>query len=312
MVATVIFNPYAGRWKGQRLRQEAEAALRNAGIVFKIIYTEYKGHAVAIAKKSVLDSSSLLIAAGGDGTISEVVNGMMQAVDEGAKLPPLGIIPLGTANDFVANVGLPQDFNAATHVIASGVPKSVDLGLLKYTIQGVNGPEVHQCYFDNNSAIGLEPCVTLIQQKIGWLKGTLRYLVSAVLGVLQKRSWQSNIEWEHGTYAGKISLVTVGNGRITGGFYMTPHANPFDGKLTFVYGFVPSRREMFGLLPRALKPGPGSYVEAEKIHEFDSSWIRVRTLVPTPVHADGEIQSEATNYIEWSILPQALKVILPK
>ena len=89
---------------------------------------------------------------------------------------------------------------------------------------------------------------------------------------------------------------------------MTPHANPFDGKLTFVYGYVPKRRSMFALLPRALKPGEGSYVEAEEIHELDSTWMRVTVTEPTPLHADGEIQTETAIEIEWRIIPGALTI----
>ncbi len=308
MGAKVILNPYAGRWKGQRRRAEAEAALKNAGIDYDIVLTEHHGHGIDLASEAALQGYSTVIAAGGDGSISEVVNGLMKAVEKGAKMPALGILPLGTANDLVANLNLPTDLVACARLIAQGSTRPVDLGVLRYKVDGPTAGETRQCYFDNNSAIGLEPCVTLVQQKISWLKGTVRYLASAVIAVMQKPSWNARLEWDQGSYDGKISLVTVGNGKVTGGFYMTPHANPYDGKLTFVYGFVPHRREMFALLPRALKPAEGNYVEADMIHELDSPWMRVQVTTPTPLHADGEIQTEQAKEIEWRILPGALKI----
>ena len=308
MAIKVILNPYSGRWKGQLLRNEAELALNQAGVKFDLIQTEHHGHGIELAAQAARDGYESIIAAGGDGSISEVVNGLMQAVEKGAKMPTLGILPLGTANDLVANLNLPTDLATAARVIATGKTLPVDLGSINYTTIDHTSKDERKCYFDNNSAIGLEPCVTLVQQKIKWLKGTSRYMASAVIAVMQKPSWRVRMEWENGQYQGPISLVTVGNGRITGGFYMTPHANPYDGKLTFVYGFVPRRREMFGLLPKALKPDKGSYVEADAIHEINSSWLRVSLEKPTPLHADGEIQTENAIEVEWRIHSGALKV----
>ncbi len=93
----------------------------------------------------------------------------------------------------------------------------------------------------------------------------MRYLVATLRGVSQNPQWSMQLEWEGGSYAGPVTLVTVGNHVRTGGlFYMTPHADAFDGLLTFVYGFMPTRWQILSLLPRTMKPGAGSYVE----HEF--------------------------------------------
>jgi diacylglycerol kinase family enzyme len=187
----------------------------------------------------------------------------------------------------------------------------MDIGKVSYAVEAGGDIEMRSRFFDNNSAIGLEPTVTLIQQRNTWLKGTIRYLLSAVMAVMQKPVWQARVEWEGGHYEGPISLVTIGNGRVTGGFYMTPHADPFDGKLTFVYAYVAGRLEMLGLLPKAMKPGAGNYVEHPAVHELESPWIRITTQQPTPVHADGEIQSHAVTRIEYQILPGVLPVLVP-
>jgi diacylglycerol kinase family enzyme len=92
---------------------------------------------------------------------------------------------------------------------------------------------------------------------------------------------------------------------------MTPHANPFDGLLTVVYGYIPQRLNILRVLPMTMKPGPGNYVEHPAIHEFHTPWLRIRTEPATPLHADGEIQSENVQEVEYRILPGYLPVLMP-
>lgn len=304
MTAKVILNPYAGRWTALKRRPDVEEALRAAGIDYELALTEQPGHGTSLAAEAVHQGFTPIISAGGDGSISEVVNGILQACNGQIDIP-FGILPLGSANDLVVNLGLPKDLNGAAQVLASGKVRNMDIGQVSTPqTQGVR-------YFDNNSAIGLEPTITLIQQRITWLRGTLRYLLATLLGVFQNPHWSIQIQWDGGEYKGPATLVTVGNNPITGGlFYMTPHADPFDGRLTFVYGYMATRLQVLRLLPRTMKPAEGSYVEHPSIHEVHSTWLRIHTDTPTPLHADGEIQSESVQDIEYQILPAKLPVIL--
>ena len=304
MVAKVILNPYAGRWTAEKRRGEMETALKAAGIDYSIEVTQGPHHGIQLAAQAVLDGFSPIIAAGGDGTISEIVNGILQANGESPAVP-LGIIPLGSANDLVVNLGLPKDLTLAAQVIASCRVRLLDIGMVSY--DGVGAPR----FFDNNSAMGLEPTVTLIQQRITRLKGTLRYLVATLMGVYQNPHWNASLRWESGEYRGLVTLVTVGNCPLTGGlFYMTPHADPFDGKLTFVYAYLPTRLQILKILPRTMKPGVGSYVEHPAVHEVHSPWLKLSFVSPTPLHADGEIQTSQASRIEYTILPGRLPVIV--
>jgi diacylglycerol kinase (ATP) len=307
MSAIVILNPYAGRWKAQQKRGEIENALKEAGVQYTLIATERPGHGSELAARAVREGFCPVIAAGGDGSISEVVNGMLQGAEniEQLKRIPLGVLPLGTANDFSVNLRLPLDIPSAIKVIAQGKPRSIDLGEVQF------GPDNQIRYFDNNSAIGLEPSITLIQQRITRLRGVLRYLVATLIGVYHNPQWTMHIEWEGGEFYGMANLVTVGNSPLTGGlFYMTPHADPFDGLLTFVYGSVPTRMKILSILPKTMKPGPGSYVEHPSIHEIHSPWVRIHSETPTPLHADGEIQSETVQDLEYRVLPACLPVLM--
>ena len=175
MTAKVILNPYSNRWLAKERWPEAEVALKDAGLGFELAVSERTHHIVELAEQATRQGFSPIIAAGGDGTIGEVVNGMARAAkSETDLLGPLGVIPLGSANDLVDNLKLPRDFHKAANVIAAGKTRNLDVGC-------VNG-----LYFDNNSAMGLEPYITLIQQRITAIKGMTRYLVAAVRGVLDK------------------------------------------------------------------------------------------------------------------------------
>ena len=300
MIAKVILNPYSNRWKAKARWPEAETALKAAGVNFELVVSEHPHHVVELAELATRQGYSPIIAAGGDGTIGEVVNGMARASNSKTDpLGPLGVIPLGSANDLVDNLKMPRDLDTAARVIAAGKTRNMDIG-------SVNG-----LYFDNNSAMGFEPYVTLIQQRITLIKGMTRYLVAALLGVMDKPIWMGTIEWDGGRYEGPILLVTVGNGPRTGGFYMTPHADLFDGKLTFTYGYTASRLRELSLLPKALKPGKGSYVEEPEIHEQTAIWIKLHVESPTPAHVDGEIFTQGIQDLEYHIHPGRLRILLP-
>lgn len=301
--AKVILNPYAGRWLGREKRSEAEEALRRAGIIYDIEESTAPGQPTEIAYRAVQEGYSPIIAAGGDGTISEIMNGMLLA-NQDIDSTPLGIIPLGSANDLVINLKLPVQIDQAVEVIAAGKTQKIDLGLMEYD----DPPKTR--YFDNNSAIGLEPTVTLIQERIKRLRGVLRYLVATVMGILKKPEWQVQLHWDGGEYAGPCTLVTVGNCPLTGGLYMAPHADPFDGKLTFVYGYMNSRLQMLSLLPRTMKPDKGSYVEHPAINEIHSTWLKIQVSSPTPLHADGVILTENARTINYKVIPQKLPIFL--
>jgi diacylglycerol kinase (ATP) len=301
MAAKVILNPYAGRWMALKRKAEVEQALKNTAVEYDLVVTSAPGEGIELAARSVEQGFSPIIAAGGDGTISEVVNGMARATNCGSDLPSvLGIFPLGSANDLVDNLALPKDLNAAAQVISQGHFRNLDLC------------QVNERYFDNNAAVGLEPYITLIQQKIKRLRGVIRYLVATLKGIYDKPEWIMQLEWENGSYEGPTSLVTVGNNPRTGGlFYVTPNADPQDGRLTFVYGYVRSRREMLRVLPMIMKPGQGNYIEHPAIHEVQTRWLRIHSQIPTPMHADGEIQNLGIKDLVFNIHPGRLPVLLP-
>ena len=300
MTAKVILNPYSNRWNSQKRWPEVESALKAAGVDFELAVSQKKGQIVELAEQAVYEKCSPIIVAGGDGSIGDAANGLMQATQtKKGSLVPLGIMPTGSANDLVYALRLPTDLKESAKVIAAGKTKPVDLGKL------------NDRYFVNNSAAGLEPYVTIKHEKIHWIKGIVRYLVAAVQGIMDKPEWYGNIKWDDEEFNGKISLISIGNGRRTGGFFMTPHADPFDGKLTLAFGYRGTRLGLFQALPRAFNEDKGNYTEMDGMKEVHARRISIHLDKPSPAHTDGELFPDWMQDFEYEILPKCLNIIMP-
>jgi diacylglycerol kinase (ATP) len=294
MTDLVILNPYSNRWRARERRPEVEAALQDQQLDFKLVETEGPGHATELAEAAARSGAKRVLAAGGDGTIGEVVNGLYRSNPDG-ELPTLGVIPLGTANDLVVNLGLPRTIPDAARAFKVGHTRRIDLG------------QVNDWVYANNSAVGLEPVVTLYNIRMTRLRGVFRYLVAALRAIASGPRWEMQLKWDDGEYHGPISLVSVGNCAITGGlFHMAPAADPTDGRLTFVYGFAPSKWKMLTLLPRAIN---GSYVNDPAIHQHHTRRLTIRSVEPTPLQADGELRGEEFKELIYHVIPGKLSVL---
>jgi diacylglycerol kinase (ATP) len=301
MKIKVLLNPYSNRWNSQKRWQTVESAMRAAGVDFDLSVSDHADHLIELAADAVKQGFATLIVAGGDGSISEVINGAARGWDEKSPFPiTMGVLPLGTANDLCDNIGIPRDFSAVAQMIANGKTRQIDLC------------KCNERYFINNSAAGLEPYVSTKQEKIKWISGVPRYLVAAVQGIMDQPNWNAKMEWDGGSYEGPLSLVSVGNGKRTGGiFFMTPHADPFDGKLTFVHGYRSTRRGMFQVLPSAMKPDKGNMVEMDGIHELHCTYLKFKLDKSSPAHTDGELFDQWITDFEYKIFPAAVPILVP-
>lgn len=296
MTAGLILNPYSGRGKAGRLRQDVLAALASAGVDANLAVTSGPDHASELARQAWLEGHRPILVAGGDGTIGEVINGLLHENPDG-PLGPIGVLPLGTANDLAVNLGLPRQLHRAAEVIAAGQTRRIDLGR-------VNG-----WVFANNSAVGLEPLVTMYNIRMTRLRGVSRYLVAAVRAIMSKQEWSMRLEWDGGSYQGPVSLVSVGNCPLTGGlFRMAPAADPADGLLTFVHGHAATRRKMFALLPKTMD---GSFIQDANIHQHHTRKLSIDSETETLLQVDGELRSTGLRQIAYEILPGKLDILAP-
>jgi len=299
MTATVILNPYANRWETGRKIAELKGILEGQGIEFVLEVTQGPNHATELAHSAVMKGNTPLIAAGGDGTMSEILNGLMSATPAGqSPAGPFGLLPLGTANDLTDALGIPRDLKEAAGVIARGNTRTIDLGR-------VNGR-----YFGNNAAVGLEPVVTIENIRLTWLRGVIRYLASAVIAIAKHPVWKAHLTWDDGSYDGSITLISVGNSARTGGvFFMTPEALLDDGKLDFIFAPALGRLRLFQLLPKAQS---GEHIHEPEIQMHRTQRLSIHIDPQTPIQADGELISTTATEILYELIPGALKVFSPE
>ena len=289
----IILNPYAGRWKAKANLGLLKETLTALDIPFDLTVTERPGHGIAVARAAAEIGFETIVAAGGDSTINEVVNGMAQAAGNNTAAGTLGIIPLGTANDLAFTLGIPTDLRRACENLRNGQPRAIDLC------------RVNNRYFANNSAVGLEPSVTLEAEKITLIKGTPRYLLAALRAIMKNPAWYARIVWDGGQYEGSVALISVGNGARTGGFYLTPNAKVDDGKLDFVFAPAMGRLALLQLLPQTFS---GKHIHHPAVTYAQTTKLSIE-IDETPLHTDGEIITRRAKKLTYNIFPAALKVI---
>ncbi len=289
----VIVNPYSGRWKGQKAIPAVEAALRRAGLDFDLVCTSGPDEGIALAREAAEAGYDIVVAAGGDGTISEVANGLVLAAGD-AVAGTLGIIPLGSANDFIHTLGTPADIAAACQRLAAGQTQVIDLA------------RINDRYFINNTGLGFEPQITIESRKIKRLRGRLIYVVAIFRALAHRVQPVMTIEWDEGRVTQEILLVTVGNGRRTGGFWLAPLAELQDGLLDFAFAGGLTLPQILWLLIHVIRK---THLEQKAV-----TWGRTRRIVieseaPIPAHADGEIITTGGTHFEAEVLPSRLRVV---
>ncbi len=295
MAIKIILNPYANRWQAQGKVTTIKTALSDSGLAYDLAVTQKPDEGIEIAATAVSEGYDAIIAAGGDGTINEVINGILQATPSGPSLP-FGIIPIGSANDFNLMAGLPDDIHKSIQLIANGHTRQIDAGV-------VNGR-----YFINNSATCMEPMVTLETQKIQRLKGESRYLAGLGRALIKLKAWDMQITWDTGDYSGPGILLSVCNSPRTGGFMMAPGAEIDDGWLDFVFVPQVSKPTLMRLLVKLMR---GTHVEDPLVTFKRTTKLNVALQPGAPAHTDGEIFSTSETNLAYQILPGKVTLISP-
>jgi diacylglycerol kinase (ATP) len=298
----VILNPIAGRGYGARAEPEIRRLLETEGADFDLAFTEGLWHAARLAEQATKDGFDIVVAAGGDGTVHEVVNGLMAAADEiGSDVAgTLGTIPVGSGSDFASNVGMPTDLPGACHRLVHGELRIVDIGRV-----AVDGQPPK--YFDNTINVGFGGTVTVEARKVKWVRGMALYLPVVLKTILLARSPRMVIEYDDHRIEMPTLMVCVGNGaREGGGFFCTPDAQLDDGLLDLCIAESVGKLTQLGLVPRFMD---GSH----KGHPAVTMVRTKRALITSPdnliAHVDGEMLCTEAHRLEFEILPQRLRVI---
>ncbi len=303
MKTCLILNPSANRGQASETAAVLRSRLSLPG-ESAWMHTRAPGEAIALARQAAEEGCTLVVAAGGDGTVHEVVNGLMQVPAEAR--PRLGILPIGSGNDFAYALGIPARPEAAAEVLRQGASRAVDIGM----VQDEHGKVE---YWDNTLGIGFDAAVNVRSRRIHLANGYLIYLLAALQTVLLDHH-PVRMRWETAeeTWERDLLMLSFCNGPREGGaFRLVPHANPRDGLLDYAHlSPVPRWRTVRALF----KAMQGTHTDLPEIHIGTCRQAVVESDTPLVVHVDGEIYlgaDSASRRLEITLLPSALEVQIP-
>lgn len=292
----LFLNPVAGRGRARRRLPRVVALLEEAGVEVAVQQSAAVGDLETQVREAVLGGTKQLIVAGGDGSVHEAVNGIMAAGGDAA----LGVVPVGTGNDFAKAAGIPLDWEAATTLLARRLadgarPRDIDLG------------RMNERWFANGAGIGLDAKVTKIARAYRWPIGDLVYLV-AIFHTMMDGIATPEIRIEAGEFRwdGPLTLANVSNGPWVGGmFHIAPMAQNDDGRLELLVAAPVTRRRIVQLLPKLVR---GTHMDEAEILHAGVRRVAVSASEPVPSHLDGEVQPLQSEF-EIEVLPGALHLL---
>jgi diacylglycerol kinase (ATP) len=292
--ALLLVNRHARRGKDDLL--QAIQCLQERGFVLREESTEHPEHLAEVIQR-YRDQVDMVIVGGGDGTLNAAVQGL---VDTDL---PLGILPLGTANDLARTLGIPSSVPEACQIIAGGQLRSIDLGW-------VNGQ-----YFLNTASMGLSVKITrslTSEAKRTW--GVLAYAATALQVLLKTRPFRAEIQWRDPNSEKEESVqvktlqIAVGNGRYYGGGMAVAHDADVDDQRLDLYSLeVEHWWEIIFALPALRK---GTQAQLSNVRTIEAQEIKVVTQKTRSINTDGEITTKTPAH--FRVIPHALSVFVPK
>jgi diacylglycerol kinase (ATP) len=305
--AKLIFNPAAGKGSAGKHLPIVQALLAERGFQYDLVLTEGPNHAFREAQQSAEEDCPLVIAAGGDGTVNEVINGLMRAELDGKARPALGVVPIGRGNDFAFGANIPLELGEAVAVMVEGYRSSIDVG----RVTGGDYPKGR--YFVNGVGLGFDTVVGFEAAKIKWLHGAASYLAALVRTIfLYSKAPVYEVIMDGGApICQPYLMVSVMNGTRMGGmFHMAPEGKPGDGILDLcLAGQVPQLK----ILPLAARFISGTQVGHPAVRMARAQQVTIRAVTGTiPAHADGETICTSGSSLSIDLFPSALEVITKK
>lgn len=310
----VIVNPRAGGGATGRDWPGVRSFLDTKGIAYAATITDGPGHATRAAEEAIIGGCRFLAAVGGDGTINEVVNGMMDA--SGARAPDLvlGLVPSGTGCDAVRTFGIPQDpLLAAAHLLGDGLWGQLDVGRVRSV--GPDGQQMSRWFLNIAEAgIGADVVASIASMprwlgarayRLAALRAITRFKPRAVQMVMHGRLAKKKVGTPLGDvrHDGQITMAVFANGQFFGGgLRVTPRAIPSDAMLDVLVGEGGKWDAL-----RALRQMPtGTHVPHPTLTEYLADRIEIDGPVPMRLEADGELLGMTPAVID--LVPAAISL----
>ena len=292
----LIANPNAGRGAADQALSRIEEVLTSENLSYRIVRTTHPGHATEAARQALRDGERYLVAVGGDGTVHEVANGMIEG---GKPLVPdavLGVVAAGSGCDFVRSFGLPADVGQAAARLAGDRVRTIDVG----TVTCADG---NTTCFVNIAEVGLGAAVVARAANLGRFLGGARYAAGFWLTLPRFRPAAVRLDADGQHHAWRAFNVVVANCRFYGGgMQISPNSDPCDCLLDILVMTGP-KSDSFSILPKVYK---GAHLPHRNIAELRAARLSVEAEPCFPVEADGELLG--TTPASFGIIPGALRL----
>ncbi|OJX38212.1 MAG: hypothetical protein BGO78_09330 [Chloroflexi bacterium 44-23] len=299
----LIYNPTAGQGNALKKLPGIKAILARYSFDYDLMLTDRPGAALPMAKEAAETGRSLIIAAGGDGTINEAINGIMTAELQGRARPTLAVLPVGRGNDFAFGIGIDKKIEHAVEILVAQKHSLIDIGFV------TGGDSPNGRYFGNGVGVGFDTVVGIEAAKITWLHGISSYLVALIRTIfIYAHAPVYELKFDETTLQQPFLLISIMNGRRMGGsFMMAPQGQLGDGQFDLcLAGDVAQSR----ILPVAVKFISGTQEKDKSVTLARAKTISVTAVTgKIPVHADGETISTGCETLKVEILPAVLDVI---
>lgn len=299
----VIINPNAGKGKGKKDSTRIQNLLTKAGFDYSIRFTENKGHAVNHTLEGIEQGYRRIIIVGGDGTLNEVVNGIFLSKACKPGEITVGLIPVGTGNDWGRMFGISLNYESAIETIRAGRTMLHDIGYVTYH----EGETRHERYFINIAGLGFQSVVVRRSntQKEKGRGGKMIYFYSLLRTLLTYRNAPAEITLDGEKINADVFSVNIGNGRFSGGgMSQTPDAIPDDGLLDVTIINNMGKIEIIRNLKLLYD---GTILSHPKIDGYRCRKMAVTSESLLYADADGETLGHTP--VEFSIIPSGLRVI---
>ncbi len=302
----IILNPHAGRGRAGKRRGELERLLQQAGIAFDLVTTHARGGATELTYQALERGYTRIVAVGGDGTINEIVNGIMGSRRRGKSRAALAIVPLGTGSDFIKVLDgvTPDDLTSAVQRLVTGQTRLVDVGRLKIR----NAFQETSRFFINGANMGVDAQVAVESLKIKRISGKMVYLLAIMRALANYKAYPMSVQFDDQQVYKRLLFTSVANGRCQGGgFWMTPDALIDDGMLDLC--MVDNLRidQIVRYLPRLMQ---GTHTRIRYVTMGRGHHFMVECDAPFPVAVDGEVAATDALYAEVDVNPEAIEVIV--
>ena len=299
----VIVNPTSGNGISKKLWPKIEKELLLQNFEFEVAFTEHEEHSKELVQSALNANFRKIISVGGDGSLHNIVNGIFNATSTDYKSIRLGVIPIGTGNDWVRSYNIPINYRKAIAIIKEEHAYYQDIGKISLINSNTN------YYFNNLAGIGFDGHVVNKVHKYKYL-GFLAYLTGALVSLVGFKRKDLDLKFNKTSISGKSLMLLIGIGKYSGGgMQLTENVKTNDGLFDISYIKDVS---IFTVIKHISKIFKGTVTELPIIETYKTSALKVSIKSNKDIYlqADGELLK--TDSFTASILPRALQFIIPK